>query len=101
MKGYLSDRFHGADVGVWTEQDVLQLGLLLVHPFHGYLLGTVLLAALTLATLAPAVGLLFFGGIVLFKEGLLLDTCAQLLLKNTKGEFLNSVAVDKQSYQQD
>lgn len=31
---YLRDRLHRADVGVWPEQDVLQLRLLLVDALH-------------------------------------------------------------------
>lgn len=38
---YLSDELHGADVGVWPEQDVLQLRLLLVDVLHTELLGAI------------------------------------------------------------
>lgn len=38
---YLGDELHGADVGVWPEQDVLQLRLLLVDVLHRELLGAI------------------------------------------------------------
>lgn len=31
---HLGEGLHRADVRVWTEENVLQLGLLLVHPLH-------------------------------------------------------------------
>ena len=34
MTSYLGDRLYGADVGVWPEQNVLQLRLLLIDPLH-------------------------------------------------------------------
>ena len=39
---YLRDGLHGADVGVGPEEDVLQLGLLLVDPLHGEPVGVLL-----------------------------------------------------------
>jgi len=39
---YLRDGLHGADVGVRPEEDVLQLGLLLVDPLHRQPVGVLL-----------------------------------------------------------
>lgn len=75
---HLSDGLHRADVGVWTEEDVLELRLLLVDPLHGHLLRALFLDRLTLPRVSPAVHFLFFRTIVLVKEGLLLDTAMQL-----------------------
>lgn len=87
MKAHLCDRFHRADVGVWAEQDVLQLGFLLVDTLHRHLLGALLLACgLTLATVGSSLRYLLFGGIVFFKEGLLSRHIGvQMCYKKTTG----------------
>lgn len=34
LTSYLCDRLYRADVGVWTEQNMLQLSFLLIDPLH-------------------------------------------------------------------
>ena len=61
---------------------MLQLRLLLVHTLHRHLLGALLLGGLALAAVRR--GLLLFGGIVFFKEGLLLDTFGADVLRENR-----------------
>lgn len=58
----LADRLHTADVSVWTEKNVLQLGLLLVNSLHRQL-GThlVFLGCFHLAAITSAIRSLLFG----------------------------------------
>lgn len=45
---HLSDRFHRADVSVWTEQNVLELSFLLINSLHRHLLRALFLHRLAL-----------------------------------------------------
>lgn len=53
---HLCEGLHGADVRVWTEKNVLQLGLLLVHPLHRQLgARLVFLGPFHLGAISPAI----------------------------------------------
>ena len=84
LETHLCGLLHGADIRVWTEKNVLQLGLLLIHSLHRQLGGRlVFLGPFHLAGISSAVRCLLFNRVVLVITGLMTLVKLRALWENT------------------